>query len=483
MNRQANNRPDLTIVRPLDISQFKVVCSMGTDQQNCCDPQIISLWPGVVVDMIHGDVGLSPGEASGDKTAFDIIRVDYPPVGVDSACWALAECWCRPLDISKAALALGVTLRPRLRPIVGAVIWVDVISGQVLCTGYVACDNIDGPVMNAVISEQVRGTIVGLEQHRARNEFRYCQDQRYFQVLHSSGTQCVIMVSQTAMTEKTLALKVRILATAFGPNRRAGNLAKKAFDPKNRILVTLSDAYRPAKKLAFFISEVTKENGRSSRVLILSVFSMRPYKEQHRFDLVRLLNDRPYKSQLERSFNHFSKSQLEEDDFADVNHVLESLVDDETAPLCSAGMTHLVQDARLSRLVQDARAREACEEGSENTCRQRRRADDITYQTSENEEWMEADVVCQPTFTFQSKELGEPALAWFANHRTFHAKSIDFRYVAGIVPTEGNFPRQGCALRSVKSISQVTGGQGGCCSLAKSHLPRLWHKVETGVSG
>ncbi|CCT74494.1 related to adenine phosphoribosyltransferase [Fusarium fujikuroi IMI 58289] len=273
-----------------------------------------------------------------------------------------------------------------------------------------------------------------------------------------------------------------ILATkAFGPNRRRLVKLKKAFDPKNILAYTcpLTLIGLPQKLVIL----VTGEHGAGKDYCAgICEVTKRKYVAAKGFDLVRLLNDRPYKEQHRKSPNDFYKSQLEAGHFAAENHFLEVLEEDDSDVLFITGMTETAPCAALSHLVQDARLIDVWVQASKGTRSLRRRGDENTCKTPDSEEYMSADDIYLPNFTFENEANGEEAVMWFANQRLIPFMSKELQNLAGMVPTVPNFPRQGIDFRYVLNIAQQKGGHALCTSLLKSHFAGNWDKVDAVVT-
>ncbi|RBA22265.1 hypothetical protein FPRO05_00612 [Fusarium proliferatum] len=290
-----------------------------------------------------------------------------------------------------------------------------------------------------------------------------------------------------------------ILATkAFGPNRRRLVKLKKTFDPKNILAYTcpLTLIGLPQKLVILVTGEhgagkdycagvwsvVFKAHGYSSRVVSISEVTKRKYAAAKGADPVRLLNDRPYKEQHQKSLNDFYKSQLGAGHFAAENHFLEVLEEDGSDVLFITGMTETAPRAALSHLVQDARLIDVRVQASKATRNLRRWGDENKCKTPDSEEYMSADDIYLPNFTFENEANGEEAVMWFANQRLIPFMSKKLQNLAGMVPTVLNFPRKGIDFRYVLNIAQQNGGLALCTSLLKSHFLGDWDKVDVVVT-
>ncbi|KAF4436668.1 adenine phosphoribosyltransferase [Fusarium acutatum] len=171
INRQALYNSPAAIVRPLDISQV----------QSCVRWALANKTSLAILGGGHSDHCLWPSVVSVDMSAFDKVHVVNPPQDVDTECWIVAEAGL-PLG-SRSSVGAGLWLQGGIGhlarhcglaydAIVSAVM-VDVISGQVLCIGYVP------------------------EQHRSPNAVRHERDEELLWALKGAGTNFGIVISVT----------------------------------------------------------------------------------------------------------------------------------------------------------------------------------------------------------------------------------------------------------------------------------------------
>ncbi|KAF5648860.1 phosphoribosyl transferase domain protein [Fusarium sp. NRRL 25303] len=290
-----------------------------------------------------------------------------------------------------------------------------------------------------------------------------------------------------------------ILATkAFGPNRRRLVKLKKVFDPENILAYTcpLKPIGLPQKLVVLVTGEhgagkdyctgvwsaVFKAHGHSSRVVSISEATKRKYAVAKGVDPDRLINDRLYKEQHQKSLTDFYKTQLKGDNFAAEKYFIELLKEDGSDALFITGMTETAPCATLSHLVHDARLIDVRVQASKATRKLRRWGDGNKCQTPDSEEYMSADDIYLPSFTFENETNGDEAVMWFANQRLIPFMSKELQNLGGMVSKVPNFPRKSIDFRYVLNIAQQNGGLALCTSLLKSHFLGDWDKVNAVVT-
>jgi phosphomevalonate kinase len=286
----------------------------------------------------------------------------------------------------------------------------------------------------------------------------------------------------------------RILATkAFGPNRRRLVKLKKTFDPKNiltytcpltlnglpqRLVVLVTGEHGAGKDFCADIwATVFKVHRYSSRVVSISEVTKRKYAAATGAEPDRLINDRAYKEQHQKSINDFYKNQLKTDPFVAANHFLKVLNEDSSDVLFIAGMREQAPVAMLSHLVRDARLLDVRVKVSETTRNLRRWGTETSHEKSDGKESKYADTNYLPSFTFDNEETGDETVMLFAHQRLIPFMCKELQSLAGMVPSVPDFPRQGIDFPYVLNIVQQKGGLALCTSLLRSHFSGDWKKV------
>ncbi|SCV47399.1 related to adenine phosphoribosyltransferase [Fusarium fujikuroi] len=216
------NRP-AAIVRPLDISQV----------QSCVRWALTNRTSLAILGGGHSDHCLWPGVVSVDMSAFDKVHVANPPQDVDTECWVVAEAGCKTGDIIRETMAVGVTVPLGSRPSVGAGLWLQGGIGHLGRHCGLACDAIVGAVMVDVISGQVLCTGYVPEQHRPPNAVRHEQDEGLLWALKGAGTNFGIV---TSVTFKSYTAQVFSVRNYGQPN---GHDAEKTLATKSREVSSL----------------------------------------------------------------------------------------------------------------------------------------------------------------------------------------------------------------------------------------------------
>ncbi|RBQ70357.1 hypothetical protein FVER53590_26522 [Fusarium verticillioides] len=186
-NRQAlRNRP-AAIVRPLDISQV----------QSCVRWALANKTSLVILGGGHSDHCLWPNVVSVDMGAFDKVHVVNPPQDIDTECWVVAGAGCKTEDIIHETMPVGVTVPLGSRPSVGAGLWLQGGIGHLARHCGLTCDAIVGAIMVDVISGQVLCVGYVPEQHRPSNAVRHDRDEELLWALKGAGTNFGIVISVT----------------------------------------------------------------------------------------------------------------------------------------------------------------------------------------------------------------------------------------------------------------------------------------------
>ncbi|KAI1021092.1 hypothetical protein LB503_009982 [Fusarium chuoi] len=222
-NRQAlHNRP-AAIVRPLDISQV----------QSCVRWALTNKTSLAILGGGHSDHCLWPSVVSVDMSAFDKVHVINPPQDVDTECWVVAEAGCKTGDIIRETMAVGVTVPLGSRPSVGAGLWLQGGIGHLARHCGLACDAIVGAIMVDVISGQVLCIGYVPEQHRPPNAVHHDQDKGLLWALKGAGTNFGIVIS---VTFKSYTAQVFSVRNYGQPN---GHDAEKTLTTKSREVSSL----------------------------------------------------------------------------------------------------------------------------------------------------------------------------------------------------------------------------------------------------
>ncbi|KAG5793044.1 hypothetical protein H9Q69_007918 [Fusarium xylarioides] len=290
-----------------------------------------------------------------------------------------------------------------------------------------------------------------------------------------------------------------ILATkAFGPNRRRLVKLKKVFDPKNilahtcpltlsglpqKLIILVTGEHGAGKDYCADIwSAVIKAHGYSSRVVSISEVTKRKYAAATGADPDRLINDRHYKEQHRKSLSDFFKKKLKADPSAGDKHFLGMMEEDASDVLFITGMTEMAPGATLSHLVHDTRLIDVRVQASEATRNFRRWGDENKFKTIYCEDYMGADGIYSPNFTFDNEANGDEAVMSFACQCLIPFMSKELRNLAGMVSTVPDFPRKDIDFRYVLNIAQQKGGLELCTSLLKQHFSGDWEKVDAIVT-
>ncbi|KAF5569479.1 higher eukaryotic phosphomevalonate kinase [Fusarium phyllophilum] len=186
-NRQALCNKPAAIVRPLDISQV----------QSCVRWALANKTSLAILGGGHSDHCLWPHVVSIDMSAFDKVRVVNPPQDVDTECWVVAEAGFKTGDIIRETMSVGVTVPLGSRPSVGAGLWLQGGIGHLARHYGLACDAIVGAVMVDVVSGQVLCIGYVPEQHRPQNAVRHERDEELLWALKGAGTNFGIVISVT----------------------------------------------------------------------------------------------------------------------------------------------------------------------------------------------------------------------------------------------------------------------------------------------
>ncbi|KAF5595128.1 phosphoribosyl transferase domain protein [Fusarium subglutinans] len=186
-NRQALSNSPAAIVRPMDISQV----------QSCVRWALANKTNLAILGGGHSDHCLWPNVVSVDMSAFNKVHVVNPPQDVDTECWVVAEAGCKTGDIIRETMSVGVTVPLGSRPSVGAGLWLQGGIGHLARYYGLACDAIAGAVMVDVISGQVLCIGYVPEEHRPPNAVRHQRDKELLWALKGAGTNFGIVISVT----------------------------------------------------------------------------------------------------------------------------------------------------------------------------------------------------------------------------------------------------------------------------------------------
>ncbi|KAF5234697.1 hypothetical protein FANTH_12049 [Fusarium anthophilum] len=186
-NRQALSNSPAAIVRPLDINQV----------QSCVRWSLANKTSLAILGGGHSDHCLWPNVVSVDMSAFNKVHVVNPPQDVDTECWVVAEAGCKTGDIIRETMSVGVTVPLGSRPSVGAGLWLQGGIGHLARYYGLACDAIAGAVMVDVISGQVLCIGYVPEEHRPPNAVRHQRDKELLWALKGAGTNFGIVISVT----------------------------------------------------------------------------------------------------------------------------------------------------------------------------------------------------------------------------------------------------------------------------------------------
>ncbi|KAF5671342.1 adenine phosphoribosyltransferase [Fusarium denticulatum] len=127
--------------------------------------------------------------------AFDKVHVVNPPQDVATEFWVVAEAGCKTEDIVRETMSVGVTVPLGSRPSVGAGLWLQGGIGNLARHCGLTCDAIVGVVMVDVISGQVLCIGYVPEQHRPPNAVRHERDEELLWALKGAGTNFGIVIS------------------------------------------------------------------------------------------------------------------------------------------------------------------------------------------------------------------------------------------------------------------------------------------------